>query len=78
MMNVEVEVSFHECLDLVEDWVARGECGFALPVIQGKLLEKLKRLTQERKTESCSICNGNGLISDGYEDYACRGCKIIT
>lgn len=30
---------------------------------------------QDKRRENCSICNGSGRVSDGYEESPCRHCE---
>ena len=57
-----------EVLDLIRDWQIEGRNGHCLPVIRGRLLEGLEEAANDRAQDNCTICNGTGKVSDGYED----------
>lgn len=67
--------AFYRVLDLIVAWQDMGRCGFALPVINGELLEMLEELADKRRKENCSFCNGTGKVFDGYANYKCAHCE---
>ena len=52
MTTSEIDV-LNEVLDLVDKWQIDGRTGFCLPVIRGELLEKLEKLSDDRRMNSC-------------------------
>lgn len=61
-------------LDLIEQWQRDGRNGHCLPVIRGGLLEKLEMLTDERRTENCAMCGGNGYLQEYDYKWDCFVC----
>lgn len=72
--NAKNDEVLNAVLDEVSQWQADGRDKTAPPALRDALLDALEELADERRRDNCDVCNGNGVVNDGYEDWTCQHC----
>ena len=73
----EERFCFGYVMGVVRKWQEEGRNGFSLPVLQGELLDRLERVSDEWEREHCTCCDGTGKCTDGYDKWNCAACEPL-
>jgi hypothetical protein len=71
-------MNINEALDAAD--MGEKESLLGMYPVAARILAFEVRLLRERiaqeNMDNCTVCNGSGKVSDGYEDFICLHCKL--